>query len=202
MEDAWTQIGEDMKSDPKKLKAKWRNYRTVFLRFFKAGAKSKNDYYLMDEMKFLGDYIKVSVPINEIMRDSHATTTSNEEYTIVELPSQASSQERSDIEMYDDKMDSDSEDEPAEYVKPTSTRSRSFRGSTTEVKSFVQLENTTEPPPPSKPAEDSNAAAPKNPRDLFFMSIGPELEKLTDKQFRKFRKLCLDFIDDCEDENA
>lgn len=39
-----------------------------------------------------------------------------------------------------------------------------------------------------------------NPRKYFLMSLLPDVNKLTDKQFRKWRKLNLNFLDDCEDD--
>lgn len=88
IESAWRKIGEEMKVDDLKvLKEKWRNYRTVFLRRCKAdkgGKSSKSPYYLMDEMKFVLDFIKVSVPLKSHRHSSgnaHPSTT-NDSFTI------------------------------------------------------------------------------------------------------------------------
>lgn len=91
VEDAWKKIAGKLKSDPKLVRDKWRNCRTVFLRRCKAekqgGSANRSSYYLMDELNFLLDYVKISVPLkNRSSTNSSDVTLSNGSYTIYMPP--------------------------------------------------------------------------------------------------------------------
>ncbi|XP_067637592.1 transcription factor Adf-1-like isoform X1 [Eurosta solidaginis] len=61
-ETAWIEIGDELSCDPKALKKKWKNFRTIFarkLREMKYGMKeSKQQHYLFNYMTFLIPYLK------------------------------------------------------------------------------------------------------------------------------------------------
>uniref|UniRef100_A0A1B0GI82 MADF domain-containing protein n=1 Tax=Lutzomyia longipalpis TaxID=7200 RepID=A0A1B0GI82_LUTLO len=65
----------------KNVRDKWRNLRTVFLRKLKAeqnGQTLKCRYYLMDEMKFIMPFVKMTVPYQIASKQ----TTTDEEVTL------------------------------------------------------------------------------------------------------------------------
>lgn len=202
VDEAWRKIGAELKvKDVKVLREKWRNFRTVFLRRWKTEGtnRNKSSYYLMDEMKFLIDFVKISVPLksNEqrVSRmESSSSPTKNppapdqQLYTIVQLPAE---ENKSDLELFQEKLDGTYDDQttyiPTKQEHQQQQQQQHFSLTATDNE-FLELS-------PGK----STVATPTDPRKLFFLSIAPEMDKLTDRQFRKFRKLTLDFLDACED---
>lgn len=199
VDEAWRSIGAELKvKDIKSLREKWRNYRTVFLRRWKTEKngtnQNKSTYYLMDEMNFLIDFVKISIPLKGSdqlatpMESSSSPSTSNptnnQLYTIVQLPA-----DKTDLDLFQEKLDNSNYDDQTTYV-PTKQEQQPHYSLSTDNE-FMELS-------PSKNV--TTAPTPTDPRKLFFLSIAPEMDKLTDKQFRKFRKLTLDFLDECEDE--
>lgn len=163
------------------------------------GTPNKTNYYLMDELKFLLDYVKVSVPFQDTTTASHASTRKNSKPIIVHQIESSSSGgdnkhqqvytiEKTDLDMFQEKLDED------EYM----TDGNAFSGVTEHVisnsHSGMQHSYTSVIAAPTE--IQIPAPGDRNPRRLFLMSIAPELEKLDDKKFRRFRKLCLDFLDD------
>lgn len=184
IDDAWKEIGAQLNMDEKGLRDKWRNYRTVFMRRWKSsgsrgGSSSRSSYYLMDEMKFLLDYVKITVPLAggssitdlEKFKDKLETTYTDETtmYITEEEPSLSDNVVNQIV---------------APNVSVLQLSASDVAESATDVSRSVRVHSVNE----------------TNPRRLFFMSILPELDKLTDKKFRKFRKLCLNYLDESDDD--
>lgn len=206
---AWQKIGHEMKLDAKTLRDRWRNYRTVFLRRCKAekegGASApKTPYYLKDEMNFLLDFVKVVVPLKEDSTENHSYTIIMKNDDVVEK----------DIVEDDDDVDEDMEhttdnQEEFEYDETTAAFNTLPIPSSSNIKKPLpkQLFNSSSMVSDSQFIDLSASVSQTtpvdpntNPRKLFIMSITPELDKMTNKQFRRFRKIVLDYMDQCEDD--
>lgn len=203
---AWQKIGQEMKLDAKTLRDRWRNYRTVFLRRCKAekegGASApKTPYYLKDEMNFLLDFVKVVVPLKEDPTENHSYTIIMKNEDVVEK----------DIVEDDDDVDEEIEQdnqEEFEYDESTTAFNTIPNPSSSSIKKPLpkQLFNSSTVVNNDSQFIDLSAVSQTpvdpntNPRKLFIMSITPELDKMTNKQFRRFRKIVLDYMDQCEDD--
>lgn len=101
VDDAWKKIAAELRCEPAGLREKWRNYRTVFLRRCKAdkNSGSRSSYYLKDEMNFLLDYVKVSVPLKRSSNISRDFASTNGSYTVV-MPQDDETTENTDFEMF------------------------------------------------------------------------------------------------------
>ena len=171
VEEAWRKIGQELKGDPKQLRDKWRNYRTVFLRGIKKDS-TNNTYFLSEEMKFLLDYVKVTVPLSN--RTSITSGAADLSEVQSDMETAEIEVENEDLEAYSGKI----------------------------VYDYGSYTNNASPPKKEAPVATTvvTPAASENTRKLFFMLIAPEVDKMTDKQFRGLRKLVLDYLDTCEDE--
>lgn len=209
IEEAWKQIGAELKLDPNRLKDRWRNFRTVFLRRCKAQAKGKpirSNYYLTNEMSFLLPYVKVSVPLQDSPSYYEANSSSSSFATDKRKKDQQ--QDKSPDVQYaivlpkEDKDYQDNTDQSFEeasaYVTTTPIANKSSSMSQQQEAEFVEYTSLKQE---TVSVSHATTLESTDPRRLFIYSILPDTEKMTAKQFRKFRKLCLDFIDTCEEDD-
>lgn len=204
---AWKRIADEMKSDPRTMRDKWRNFRTVFLRRSKAekkGIASGSQYYLMDEMSFLLDYVRVAVPLKDRSEARSSTTTKVKAPAAAKLVKTDMEIELGEEDPIQTEIFADFIDAPYDEPSTSPVRvnySQTFNESASAASAPVIFEESNTVSYSHNTSSTSKKSEAMNPRRMFCASIGTELDNLTDKQFRKFRKMCLDFLDDCEDDN-
>lgn len=165
-------------------------------------------------MSFLLPYIKVSVPIQNTLqclfeegttvRDNStdlerlvadATKTPEPPKEIYTISLSTGDPDKGAMEFQDN--DADDEDQPiaeSSYINKTAQQQQNIR--THQEADFIDISHIK----PDKSVNPPVTMEGTDPRKLFIYSIIPDIETMTDRQFRKFRKQCLDFIDNCEDD--
>ncbi|XP_059616478.1 uncharacterized protein LOC132264448 [Phlebotomus argentipes] len=209
IEKVWKKIADEMGDNPQNIRDKWRNLRTVFLRKLKAeqnGQTLKCRYYLMDEMKFIMPFVKMTVPYQVVKSAADEEDNLDSKNTDEEEESAKKrvlrgrrvkpdpSEEQRDCEEYEVVLE-----EP--YVQSSTTTPGDSTDKKRLIRSIMQeidTENETYSINLSEVKSQKRKFTPEteNPRKLFLLSLMPEMEQMTDKQMSGFRRKVLALLDD------
>ncbi|GAB0091935.1 hypothetical protein DMENIID0001_068560 [Sergentomyia squamirostris] len=211
----WKKIAAETKETPQNIRDKWRNLRTVFLRKLKAeqnGQTLKCRYYLMDEMKFIMPFVKMTVPYQMaskssagdddeiVLGDSNKNTDEEEEPPVTKArilrgrrfkPEEP--EEQTECEEYEVVL----EDSYAQSSTPNNDPDKRKL-----IRSIIQEIDTENAETYSinlgemKAQKRKYSSDAENPRKMFLMSLLPEVERMTDKQMSGFRRKVLALLDD------
>ncbi|XP_055676533.1 uncharacterized protein LOC129785891 [Lutzomyia longipalpis] len=213
IEKVWKKIAQEMGDNPQNVRDKWRNLRTVFLRKLKAeqnGQTLKCRYYLMDEMKFIMPFVKMTVPYQiaskqtttdeEVTLDTSKNTDEDEE-TTTNTKRRIRSRRLKPVETVEEPRECEEYEVVLEEPFPqTSTASDSEKKKL--IRSLIHeidTENETysinygEVKTQKRKYSSSDT---ENPRKMFLLSLLPEMEQMTDKQMSFFRRKVLALLDD------
>uniref|UniRef100_A0A1L8DFR0 Putative alcohol dehydrogenase transcription factor myb/sant-like protein n=1 Tax=Nyssomyia neivai TaxID=330878 RepID=A0A1L8DFR0_9DIPT len=209
IEKVWKKIGDELDENPQNVRDKWRNLRTVFLRKLKAeqnGQTLKCKYYLMDEMKFIMPFVKMTVPYQittktdeDIVLDTSNKTTDDDE------DAQISKRTRIKRRVKAQPIEEPRECEEYEVVleEPFPQTSQGSDSKKDKLIRTLMHEIDTENESYSinfgevKPKKRKySSSETDNPRKMFLLSLLPEMEQMTDKQMSFFRRKVLALLDD------
>lgn len=175
---------------------KWKNLRTVFVRTNKSAPsgsarKSKKPYYLNEHLQFLLPYVKPSTDLttsgNLLPTPDHDILLENNEQSDTEDQDEDLVQQE---QYFSDKIISKNHEEvrsPEEQTKGTKKRKSELSQADQSFIDFVKMKKTK--------------MCGEDPRRMYLLSLLPDINAMTDKQMRMFKRKVSDVIDDILNEN-
>ncbi|XP_050316036.1 uncharacterized protein LOC126750456 [Anthonomus grandis grandis] len=198
---AWQEVANEVGDTAANCRSRWRNIRTSFLRWQKSNSKgSKKKYYLADHLKFVLPYLnnkRQPVPSNLKM-----VLDSNDDFTEEEIACDFNIKTEESFMEPDEDCDADSTTSDQHYSPYSpSTPISDLETLTPTSKASSKKRKTDNESPVRNYRPKSWDVLGEDPNISFFKSILPYMEKMTDKQNRKFRQKVLGLIDEILDED-
>ncbi|XP_025414168.1 uncharacterized protein LOC112686182 isoform X2 [Sipha flava] len=177
-------------------KEKWKNLRTVFVRNNKptpsgSARKSKKPYYLNEHLQFLLPYVKPSTDLTTSRNLSSPTPdheSENNKQSDTEDQDEDLTQQEQNLS---DKITNENHEKghsPEKQIKGTNKKRKSEVSQVDQsFIDFMKLKKTK--------------MCGEDPRKMFLLSLLPDINIMTDKQMRMFKKKVLEVVDDILTEN-
>ncbi|XP_017492051.1 PREDICTED: uncharacterized protein LOC108380189 [Rhagoletis zephyria] len=172
-ERAWNEVSQQMLWPVSECKEKWRNIRNNFVRSLKAppsgsGAKAKKPYYLHDSLQFVLQYIR---PVKH-----SAGNESSVLYSDVDLFT-----ESEEVEVFTEENSYDPIPETSQRVESgVKARKRKKEGDGDIAEAVMEIVKSRE----NRKGRDEGR---DDGRRMFFLSLMPDVNKLSDENFMQFR---------------